>query len=60
MKLVEKTLRPADLKRLRGEAAPTTHLARYEAANNAGVGCVLDVPCIDCGAPTRKACFEGS
>jgi hypothetical protein len=50
----------ADMSRLRGSAAPSTHLARYDLANGAParaeVKNVLDVACPDCGAVAGVPC----
>jgi hypothetical protein len=54
-----RVMTPRDLQRLRGEAAPSTHLARYELANDLGARVVLDEPCPCCGAHVRVACSEG-
>ena len=49
-----------DVRRLKGQALPATHLARYEAAHDAGKACVLDVPCVECGAAISIQCLGGS
>ncbi len=61
-KIPPRLMRPADLERLRGEARPSTHLARYELANDRGARCVLDEPCPegDCGAGPHVQCFAGN
>jgi hypothetical protein len=49
-----------DIERLRGEALPTTHLARYEEATEAPeldvITEVLQVPCPYCGADAGDQC----
>ncbi len=47
---------PDDINRMRGDAARSTHLARYERAHNAGARRVLDVTCPDCGAYSHAPC----
>jgi hypothetical protein len=51
-----------DVTRLRDTAATSTHLARYELANDRGARRVLDEPCPegDCGAGPGVQCFGGS
>jgi hypothetical protein len=58
----QRILRPSDINRLRGDAKPRTHLARYELANNRHAHRVLDEPCpeSDCGAAPGSQCFSGS
>lgn len=45
-----------DMARLRGDAPPSTHLARYERAHEVGVHRVLRVICPDCGARVGALC----
>lgn len=47
-----------DVKRLRGSAPQTTHLARFEWANDHNAKNVLDVACPDCGAYPGKDCHS--
>jgi hypothetical protein len=53
---------PSELERLRGDSAPTTHLARYERASRAPkrakVREVLDVDCPDCWASAGDPCVK--
>ncbi len=50
----------SDMDRLRGDAPPSTHLARYERAHDAGARRVLRVACPDCGARANALCAVGS
>ena len=58
--MIAKNMTMADLRRLRGEAKRSTHLVRYDVANDANAARVLDVPCQHCGAAIGVQCFEGS
>ena len=53
-------MKPSDVERLRGSAAPDTHLVRYDRANSAPkrakVREVLDVDCPDCWASAGDPC----
>jgi hypothetical protein len=55
-------MRPSDIERLRGQAAKSTHLARYEHANDAParaeVTSVLDVACPHCGVDAGAQCAQ--
>jgi hypothetical protein len=46
----------ADIDRLRGDAPKTTHLARYERANDEHAKHVRDVTCPDCGVLSGFDC----
>lgn len=59
-KNITKITWPNDMSRLKGDAAPTTHLRRYTLANNAGEKAVLDVHCDECGAAERMQCIVSS
>lgn len=47
-----------DMRRLKGDppAPLSTHLFRYEDANDTGVAHVLNVDCPDCGSKAGKPC----
>ena len=51
---------PIDMDRLRGDAPPETHLARYERAHFAGARRVIHVACPDCGAPSLQLYRRGT
>jgi hypothetical protein len=53
-------MKVSDMDRLRGDAPPSTHLARYERAHDAGARRVLRVACPDCGARANALCAVGS
>jgi uncharacterized OB-fold protein len=57
-----KVMTMADVRRLSVDGAPkTTHLARFEHANDVGAKKVFDVTCPECGAPgapRRAWCLE--
>jgi hypothetical protein len=57
-----RVMTPADVKRLRGDARPGTHLARYDLANSRNARRVLDEPCPEpsCGAGPGVQCFSGA
>lgn len=49
-------MRIADIKRLKGDADDTTHLARYDRALHLGRVRVLHCTCPDCEAPIGQPC----
>lgn len=53
---IARIMRPSDIARLRGNAEPSTHLARYERAHTIGVKSVLAVTCPECGACAERQC----
>jgi len=52
-------MKMTDIERLRGSAIKTTHLIRYETANDKGADSVLAIACLHCGAAPGAQCKRG-
>lgn len=57
---IARVMRTSDIARLRGNAEPSTHLARYQRALDTGASRVLAVACPECGACAERQCLKGA
>lgn len=59
---IARVMRTSDIARLRGNAEPSTHLARYQRAHDMGASHVLAVACPEawCGACAERQCLKGA